>query len=191
MDVSPRSPKSPRSPALLGYPLSPTGSAGLSSGLRFPLTPRFPVEVDIYSPRSLSPVSSPVCTSSVFSRAEWDFDAEYSRDVNVVLQVMQRQGELDARVECAKSTISTSIPLGGVVDHTDVSTDSERAMMSAVTQQSGSIDIEIDQYSVQLYSSGRFIASCGSHLDHGVSTVGYRCEAGTDCWKVKNSWGSS
>ena len=80
---------------------------------------------------------------------------------------------------------------GGVVDYTDVPTDSEQAMMSAVTQQPMSIDIEIDQYSFQLYSSGVFIASCGSHLDHGVSAVGYGSEAGTDYWKVKNSWGSS
>ena len=104
-----------------------------------------------------------------------------------MLQVMQRQGELDARVVCAKSTISTSIPLGGVVDYTDVSTDSERAMMSAVTQHPVSIDIEIDQYSFQLYSSEMFIASCGPHLDQGVSAVGYGCEAGTDYWKVKSS----
>jgi len=55
----------------------------------------------------------------VFSRAERDFDAEHSRDVNVVLQVMQRQGELDARVECAKGTISTSIPLEGVFKELD------------------------------------------------------------------------
>ena len=39
------------------------------------------------------------------------------------------------------------IPQGGVVDFTDVSTDSEQAMMSAVTQQPVSIVIEIDQYS--------------------------------------------
>ena len=79
------------------------------------------------------------------------------------------------------------IPQGGVVDYTDVSTDSEQAMMSAITQQPVSIDVEVDQYSVQLYSSGMFIASCGSHLDHGVSAVGYGCEAGTDHWKVKSS----
>jgi len=119
VDVSPRSPKSPRSPALLGYPSSPTGSAGLSTVLRLPLTPRSSVGVGISSPRSLSPVSSPVRTSPVFSRAERDFDAEHSRDVNVVLQVMQRQGELDARVECAKGTISTSIPLEGVFKELD------------------------------------------------------------------------
>ena len=55
MDVSPRSPKSPRSPALLGHPSSPTGSAGLSTGLQIPLTTRSPVEVDIFSLCSLSP----------------------------------------------------------------------------------------------------------------------------------------
>ena len=92
---------------------------------------------------------------------------------------------------CNLSGCQVGISQGGVVDYTDVSTDSEQTMMSAMTQQPVSIDIEIDQYSVQLYSSGMFIASCGSHLDHGVSAVGYRCEAGTDCWKVKNSWGSS
>ena len=83
------------------------------------------------------------------------------------------------------------IPQSGVVDYTDVPTDSEQAMMSAVTQQPMSIDIEIDQYSFQLYSSRVFIASCGSHLDHGISAVDYGSEAGTDYWKVKNSWGSS
>merc|ERR1712012_1510010 len=64
VDVSPRS---PRSPALLGYPSSPTGSEGLSTGLRLPLTPQSSVEVDTSSPRCLSPVSSLVRTSPVFS----------------------------------------------------------------------------------------------------------------------------
>ena len=77
--------------------------------------------MDISSPRSLSPVSSPVRTSPVFSRAQRDFDAQHSRDVNVVLQVIQRQGELDVRVECAKGTISTSIPLEGVFKELDIS----------------------------------------------------------------------
>ena len=55
---------------------------------------------------------------------------------------------------CNLSGCQVGIPEGGVVDYTDVSTDSEEATMSAVTQQPVSIDIEIDQYSFQLYSSG-------------------------------------
>ena len=67
-----------------------------------------------------------------------------------------------------------------VVGYTDASTDSEQAMMSAVAQQPVSIAIETDQYSFQLYSSGVFTASCGMRIDHGVLTVGYGSEAGTD-----------
>ena len=44
-------------------------------------------------------------TSSVFTRAEGEFDAEHQRDVNIVLQVIQRQGELDTRVECAEGHV--------------------------------------------------------------------------------------
>ena len=72
-----------------------------------------------------------------------------------------------------------------------MSTDNEQTLMSSVARQLVSIAIETDQYSFQLYSSGVFIVSCGTHLDHGVSAVGYGSEAGTDYWKEKNSWGSS
>ena len=90
---------------------------------------------------------------------------------------------------CNLSGCQVGIPQGGVVGYTDVSTDSEQAMMSAVAQQPVSIAIEADQYSFQLYSSGVFIASCDTRLDHGVLAVGHGSEAGTDYRKVKNSWG--
>jgi len=92
---------------------------------------------------------------------------------------------------CNLSGCQVGIPQGGVVGYTDVSTDSEQALMSAVAQQPVSIAIEADQSSFQLYSSGVLTASCGTRLDHGVLAVGYGTDAGTDYWKVKNSWGSS
>ena len=65
---------------------------------------------------------------------------------------------------------------GSVTRYRDVSTDNEQTLMSSVARQPVSIAIETDQYSFQLYSSGVFIASCGTHLDHGVSAVGYGSE---------------
>ena len=92
---------------------------------------------------------------------------------------------------CNLSGCQVGSPRGGVAGHTDASTDSEQAMMSAVAQQLVSIAIETDQYSFQLYFSGVFTTSCGTRLDHGVLAVGYGSEVGTDYRKVKNSWGSS
>ena len=57
---------------------------------------------------------------------------------------------------CNLSGCQVDIPQGGVVDYTDVSTDSEQATMSAVAQQPVSIAIEANQYSFQSYSSGVF-----------------------------------
>jgi len=74
---------------------------------------------------------------------------------------------------------------------TDVQTNSDSAMMSALAQQPVSIAIEADTSSFQLYRSGVFTAACGANLDHGVLAVGYGTLDGTDYYKVKNSWGSS
>ena len=57
-------------------------------------------------------------TLPVFTRAEKEFDAEHQRDVSIVLQMTQHQGELNTRVECAKGTIS-SIPLKDVCKELD------------------------------------------------------------------------
>ena len=87
------------------------------------------------------------------------------------------------------------------VAHTTVSkfTDvdsTEKAMLSAVTQQPVSVAIEADQSAFQFYKSGVFTAPCGNNLDHGVLNVGYGTmhmnetttkKSKSDYWKIKNS----
>ena len=74
---------------------------------------------------------------------------------------------------------------------TDVPTNSQTALMTAVVQQPVSVAIEADESSFQFYSSGVLTKACGTNLDHGVLLVGYGSQAGLDYYKVKNSWGSS
>lgn len=73
--------------------------------------------------------------------------------------------------------------------HVDVATNSDNALMSALTIGPVSVAIEADQSAFQLYKSGVFTAPCGTNLDHGVLAVGYGTMNGVDFYKVKNSWG--
>jgi len=75
--------------------------------------------------------------------------------------------------------------------YTDVTKNSDSALMSALAQQPVSVAIEADQTAFQLYKSGVFTAACGTNLDHGVLAVGYGTMDGQDYYKVKNSWGAS
>jgi len=74
---------------------------------------------------------------------------------------------------------------------TDVTKNSDAALVSALAQQPVSIAIEADQPAFQLYKSGVFTAPCGTNLDHGVLAVGYGTLNGVDYYKVKNSWGTT
>jgi len=70
----------------------------------------------------------------------------------------------------------------------------EDAIKAAVAL--GPVSVSIAAYSneFQLYHSGVFSsATCGVHLDHAVTIVGYGhdADAALDYWTIKNSWGDS
>jgi len=53
------------------------------------------------------------------------------------------------------------------------------------------VSVEADT-DFQFYSSGILNSkSCGTHLDHAVTAVGYGNEDGQEYYIVRNSWGAS
>ena len=78
-----------------------------------------------------------------------------------------------------------------LVGFTDVSTDNNSLLKSALVQQPNSVAIETGQSFFRLYSLGVLISSSGWRLNHGVPVVGYGGDAVTNDWKVRNSWETS
>jgi len=90
------------------------------------------------------------------------------------------------------SCVSGCKPAATLTGYTDVPSMDEDALKSAVAIGPVSVAIEADKSAFQLYKSGILDSTaCGTNLDHGVLTVGYGTDSGTDYWKVKNSWGTT
>ncbi|PKI33803.1 hypothetical protein CRG98_045812, partial [Punica granatum] len=78
-----------------------------------------------------------------------------------------------------------------ITGYEDVPANNEAALLKAVANQPVSVAIDAGGVEFQFYSSGVFIGSCGTELDHGVTAVGYGVsDDGMKYWLVKNSWGA-
>lgn len=74
--------------------------------------------------------------------------------------------------------------------YTDVTPNSDNAMMTALSQQPVSVAVDATT-EFQLYKNGVFTSSkCGTDLNHGVLLVGYSSQNGQDYYILKNSWGT-
>jgi C1A family cysteine protease len=77
-----------------------------------------------------------------------------------------------------------------ITSYKDVTSNSENALLAAVSMQPVSVAIEADQHAFQFYSTGVMVGKCGTSLDHGVLCTGFGTDGGKDYWIIKNSWGS-
>lgn len=87
-------------------------------------------------------------------------------------------------------TSCKSVSGSKISSYTEVTVNSDNAMMTALAQQPVSVAIQASGKNFQMYKSGVFTDNCGTDLDHGVLLVGYSSQDGLDYYTLKNSWGS-
>jgi C1A family cysteine protease len=69
---------------------------------------------------------------------------------------------------------------------------SEDDLKNAVSMRPVSAAVDAHHRPFKLYRSGVFeLASCTTHLTHGLLVVGYGEDNGRKYWKIKNSWGTT
>ncbi|KAI4343020.1 hypothetical protein MLD38_027570 [Melastoma candidum] len=78
-------------------------------------------------------------------------------------------------------------PVAKITGYEEVTKNDEKALLKAVANQP--VCISVDASSLHFYGSGVFDGSCGTHLTHAITAVGYGTEGGKKYWLMKNSWG--
>ncbi|TXG47564.1 hypothetical protein EZV62_026858 [Acer yangbiense] len=90
---------------------------------------------------------------------------------------------------CNKKKAATAAAT--ITGYKKVPANNEKALLQAVARQPVSVGIEGSGSSFQFYSTGVFTGDCGTHINHGVTAIGYGTKTdGTKYWLIKNSWGT-
>jgi len=104
--------------------------------------------------------------------------------------------QLNSEPECKLSYAPCKFKKHKVVQtikgYVNIRKGSEHDLKNAVGMRPVSAAIDAHHRAFKLYRSGVFsLASCTTHLTHGLLVVGYGEKEGRKYWKVKNSWGTT